>query len=162
MEQTPLVDEPVVVFLFIYDLYLHAFRPCLPKSFEHWEEIWFGIVLTGWPAKLTEPLHWLIYGAGAYGFWKMRSWMWPWAAAYSFQVVIAMVVFNLFQGPGMSDEPKGGGHCRRFDQWRHFYGTKRLHFTARERSLVMIHPNQLKRRTRRRARSVSCADRDST
>ena len=35
--------------------------------------------------------------------------MWPWAAAYSFQVVIAMVVFNLFQGPGMSDEPKGGG-----------------------------------------------------
>lgn len=26
MEQTPLVDEPVVVFLFIYDLYLHAFR----------------------------------------------------------------------------------------------------------------------------------------
>lgn len=26
MEQTPLVDEPAVVFLFIYDLYLHAFR----------------------------------------------------------------------------------------------------------------------------------------
>ncbi len=56
-------------------------------------------------------------------FGKMRSWMWPWAAAYSFQVVIAMVVFNLFQGPGMSDEPKGGGDRWRFDQWRHFYGT---------------------------------------
>jgi len=28
----------------------------------------------------TKPLHWLIYGAGAFGFWKMRPWMWPWAA----------------------------------------------------------------------------------
>ncbi|MDG1204974.1 MAG: hypothetical protein P8N51_06345, partial [Pseudomonadales bacterium] len=43
------------------------------------------------------------------GFWKMRSWMWPWAAVYSFQVVIAMVVFNLLEGPGMSDHAKGGG-----------------------------------------------------
>ena len=37
------------------------------------EEIWFGFTLTGWWAKATEPLHWLIYGAGAYGFAKMRS-----------------------------------------------------------------------------------------
>ena len=93
----------------LYMTFIYMPFDMFTKSFEHWEEIWFGIVLTGWPAKLTEPLHWLIYGAGAYGFWKMRSWMWPWAAVYSFQVVIAMVVFNLFQGPGMSDEPKGGG-----------------------------------------------------
>ena len=32
------------------------------------QEVWFGILLTGWWAKATEPLHWLIYGAGAYGF----------------------------------------------------------------------------------------------
>ena len=59
------------------------------------EEIWFGFMLHGWWAKATEPLHWAIYGAGAWGFWKMRPWMWPWASVYSAQVVIAMVVWNL-------------------------------------------------------------------
>ncbi|MFT7653134.1 MAG: hypothetical protein ACI9ON_001315 [Limisphaerales bacterium] len=66
------------------------------------EEIWFGFTLHGWWAKATEPLHWLIYGAGAYGFWRMKSWMWPWATVYAVQVVIAMLVFNLVN-------PKGGG-----------------------------------------------------
>ena len=66
------------------------------------EEVWFGITLHGWPAKLTAPLHWLIYGAGAYGFWHMKRWMWPWAAVYSAQVVIAMFVWNLL-------DPRGGG-----------------------------------------------------
>ncbi|MEM7080696.1 MAG: hypothetical protein AAF513_18915 [Pseudomonadota bacterium] len=61
------------------------------------EEIWFGFTLTGWWAKATAPLHWLIYGAGAYGFWRMKRWMWPWAAVYAAQVVVAMVVWNLFQ-----------------------------------------------------------------
>jgi hypothetical protein len=43
------------------------------------EEVWLGIMFTGWGAKLTEPLHWAIYAAGFYGFYRMRSWMWPWA-----------------------------------------------------------------------------------
>ena len=62
--------------------------------------MWFGFVLTGWAAKATEPLHWLIYGAGAYGFWKMSRWMWPWAAVYSAQVMIAMLVWNLMDDRG--------------------------------------------------------------
>ncbi len=66
------------------------------------EEVWFGITLHGWPAKLTAPLHWLIYGGLAYGFWCMRSWMWPWAAVYLAQVTIAMLVWNLL-------DPSGGG-----------------------------------------------------
>ena len=33
--------------------------------------------------------------------------MWPWAAVYSAQVVIAMVVFNLIEGP--AGEGRGGG-----------------------------------------------------
>ena len=70
------------------------------KPVEQDQEIWFGFTLTGWWAKATEPLHWLIYGFGAYGFWKMKSWMWPWAAVYAAQVVIAMVVWN-FVNPGM-------------------------------------------------------------
>lgn len=64
------------------------------------EEIWFGFTLTGWWAKATEPLHWLIYGAGAYGFWRMHRWMWPWAAVYATQVVIAMLVWNLLNDEG--------------------------------------------------------------
>ena len=59
------------------------------------QEVWFGFVLTGWWAKATEPLHWLIYGLGAYGFWKMKIWMWPWAAVYAGQVVIAMTAFGM-------------------------------------------------------------------
>ncbi len=66
------------------------------------QEVWFGFTLTGWWAKTTALGHWFIYGAGAYGFWKMKSWMWPWAAVYAAQVVIAMFVFNIVN-------PNGGG-----------------------------------------------------
>jgi hypothetical protein len=65
-------------------------------------EIWFGFTLTGWWAKATEPFHWIIYAAGAYGFARMKRWMWPWAGVYAAQVVIAMVVWNLI-------DPRGGG-----------------------------------------------------
>ena len=43
------------------------------KPVETDQEVWFGFLLHGWAAKATEPLHWAIYAAGAYGFWKMRS-----------------------------------------------------------------------------------------
>ena len=66
------------------------------------EEVWLGITLNGWAAKATAPLHWLIYAAGAYGFWKMRTWMWPWAAVYAAQVSVAMLVWNLV-------DPRGEG-----------------------------------------------------
>jgi short-subunit dehydrogenase len=58
-------------------------------------EAWFGFLLHGWWAKLTEPLHWAIYAAGAYGFWRMRDWMWPWAVVYAAQVAIGMFVWNV-------------------------------------------------------------------
>ena len=70
------------------------------KPLEADHEIWFGFALTGWWAKATAPLHWLIYAAGAYGFWKMKSWMWPWAAVYAAQVVIAMFVWNVINVNG--------------------------------------------------------------
>lgn len=57
------------------------------------EEVWLGLVLHGRAAKATEPLHWAIYAAGAWGFWRMRSWMWPWAAVYAAQVAIGMWVW---------------------------------------------------------------------
>ncbi len=69
-----------------------------PVAVDH--EIWFGFALTGWWAKATEPLHWLIYGLGAWGFWRMKRWMWPWAAVYATQVVIAMLVWNVVNENG--------------------------------------------------------------
>tara|TARA_B100001013_G_scaffold337779_1_gene258202 strand:+ start:1138 stop:1545 length:408 start_codon:yes stop_codon:yes gene_type:complete len=70
------------------------------KPVEIDQEIWFGYTLTGWWAKATEPLHWVIYGFGAYGFWRMKTWMWPWASIYVFQIVISMFVWNLLNDRG--------------------------------------------------------------
>ena len=75
-------------------VYLHALRLISKARGRRSRNlVWFS--LTGWWAKATEPLHWAIYAAGAYGFWRMRAWMWPWAVVYTVQVVIAMVVWNL-------------------------------------------------------------------
>jgi short-subunit dehydrogenase len=65
------------------------------------QEVWFGIVLTGWAAKLTEPLHFLIYATGAYGFWRMRPWMWPWAAAWTAQLAFGMLVWPIVYSGGV-------------------------------------------------------------
>ncbi len=69
-----------------------------PVAEDH--EVWFGFALTGWWAKATEPLHWLIYGAGSWGFWHMKHWMWPWAAVYGAQITIAMLVWNVINPLG--------------------------------------------------------------
>ncbi len=71
-----------------------------PVADDH--EAWFGVLLTGYWAKATEPLHWAIYAAGWYGFWRMRSWMWPWAAVYAAQLVIGMFVWGVFYVGGVS------------------------------------------------------------
>jgi hypothetical protein len=51
-------------------------------------------------AQLTEPLHGLIYASGAWGFWKMRRWMWPWAAVYAAQVAIGTTIWNYLDPRG--------------------------------------------------------------
>lgn len=65
------------------------------------EEVWFGVVLHGWAAKATEPLHWAIYASLSYGFWKMKRWMWPWAGVYLTQVSISMLVWNVIDERGL-------------------------------------------------------------
>lgn len=73
------------------------------KPVDQDKEIWLGFALTGWAAKATEPLHWAIYAAGAYGFWKMRPWLYPWAALYTASVAIGMFVWAVTdaRGPGV-------------------------------------------------------------
>ena len=70
------------------------------KPVEQDQEVWFGLMLTGAWAKATAPLHWAIYAAGAYGFWKMKRWMHPWAALYVAQVAIGMLVWSLLDERG--------------------------------------------------------------
>jgi len=64
------------------------------------QEAWFGILLTGWAAKITEPIHFFIYAAGAYGFWRMRPWMWPWAAVWTAQLAFGMLVWPILYRGG--------------------------------------------------------------
>ncbi len=64
-------------------------------------EVWFGILFHGWAAKLLAIPHWAVYAAGAVGFWRMKRWMWPWAAIYSAQVAIGMVIWPLFYVGGV-------------------------------------------------------------
>jgi hypothetical protein len=56
------------------------------------QEVWFGVLFHGATAKVLAALHELVYAAGAYGFWRMSAWMWPWAAVYAAQVAVSAAV----------------------------------------------------------------------
>ena len=86
----------------LYMTFVYAPFDIFFKDMADAEEVWFGILLTGTWARVTEPLHWLIYGLGAFGFWKMKPWMHPWAGLYVVQIAIAMAVYNLV-------DPRGQG-----------------------------------------------------
>lgn len=85
----------VLMFVCAYLAFIYVPWDFLFKPVALDEEVWFGFVLRGWAAKLTEPLHWLIYAAGAYGFWRMSPWMWPWASVYVAQLTVATLVWNV-------------------------------------------------------------------
>ena len=58
------------------------------------EEVWFGVTLVGWPARIGELAHWVVYAVGAWGFWTMRPWVPVAAAAYMGQVAVAHLVWS--------------------------------------------------------------------
>jgi short-subunit dehydrogenase len=66
------------------------------------EEVWFGIRFHGTAAKLLEIPHFAVYAALAYGFRKMRPWLWPWAAFYVGQVALSMLVWSWVYIGGLS------------------------------------------------------------
>jgi short-subunit dehydrogenase len=59
------------------------------------QQVWFGILWHGWAAKIGALAHWAVYAAGALGFLRMRTWMWPWAALYAGQVAFSMFIWFL-------------------------------------------------------------------
>lgn len=74
-----------VVFLVPRDLFFAQTRDV---------EVWFGFELHGTAAQLTAPIHWAIFGVGAWGFWRCRPWAVPCAAAYSFYVALSHLVWS--------------------------------------------------------------------
>ena len=70
------------------------------KPIEVDQEVWFGILFTGWAAKLLAIPHWAVYAAGMIGFWGMRSWMWPWASVYAAQVAFGMALWPILERGG--------------------------------------------------------------
>ena len=44
--------------------------------------------------------HWFVYAWGAYGFYHMKKWMWPWAGVYVLQIAFSMVVWQLSDDRG--------------------------------------------------------------
>jgi hypothetical protein len=83
-----------------YMTFIYVPWDMLSKPVAEAQEVWFGILLSGWAAKATEPLHFLIYAAGTVGFWQMKQWMHPWASLYTGQVAVGMLVWSTLDERG--------------------------------------------------------------
>ncbi len=59
------------------------------------QEVWFGIMFTGWWAKLMALPHWFIYAAATHGIRRRRPWVCTWGAFYTAQISIGMLVWNI-------------------------------------------------------------------
>jgi hypothetical protein len=77
------------------------FRDVFVPAARH-TEVWFGFELKGALARATAPLHWVIFGVGAWGYWRCRPWIWPWASIYGFYIAASHLIWNLVS-------PSGGG-----------------------------------------------------
>ncbi len=75
---------------FIYSPFDVVFKPLAQD-----EDVWFGYMFYGWAAKIGGLVHWVVYGALAWGLWKMAPWAWWLACLYSTQVAIAMFAWPL-------------------------------------------------------------------
>lgn len=64
------------------------------------QEVWFGLLFTGWAAKIGALVHWFVYGAGLWGFWKMKTSMRLWATLYTLQIAIGMFVWSFLDNRG--------------------------------------------------------------
>jgi hypothetical protein len=65
-------------------------------------EVWLGFELRGAAARATAPLHWAVFAAGAWAFWRGKPWIWTAAAAYVFVVALSHLVWS-------EASPKGQG-----------------------------------------------------
>lgn len=66
------------------------------------EEVWFGILFTGFWAKVLAFPHWFVYAAAVYGFRRRRPWMAFWAPAYAAQVAFGIYLWTAIATGGFS------------------------------------------------------------
>lgn len=57
-------------------------------------EVWLGFELRGGWALATAPLHWAIFGVGAWAFRTRQPWILPAAAGYAFYVAASHLVWS--------------------------------------------------------------------
>jgi hypothetical protein len=57
-------------------------------------EVWLGFEVRGAAALLTAPLHWALFAAGAWGFWRARPWAPLCAGFYLFYVALSHLIWS--------------------------------------------------------------------
>ena len=57
-------------------------------------EVWLGFEVRGAAALATAPLHWAIFAAGAWAFWRGKPWIWHAAAAYVGVIALSHLVWS--------------------------------------------------------------------
>jgi short-subunit dehydrogenase len=71
------------------------------KPVERDQEVWFGVMFTGWWAKIMALPHWFVYAAAVYGFRRHRDWMGVAGALYVGQVAIGMLIWPIVNYGGL-------------------------------------------------------------
>ncbi len=101
---TTLSERPLwlnVVFLIcVYIAFIYSPWDYFSKPVADAEDVWFGVVLRGETARMTEPLHFLIYASFVWGIWKMAPWMRLWGTIYMVQMTIAFAIWPLLDERG--------------------------------------------------------------
>lgn len=93
MSATLIFCAYMAIFYVPWDLFL--------KPVARDEEVWFGIELHGWLAKLAALPHWFVYAAAIYGFRRRRPWMAIWAPAYAAQIAFSIYVWKARETVGV-------------------------------------------------------------
>jgi hypothetical protein len=57
-------------------------------------EVWLGFEMHGRAARLSAPLHWLVFAIGAWGFWKAKPWIVWCAAVYAFYIALSHLIWS--------------------------------------------------------------------
>ena len=99
------------------------------------QEVWFGILFSGWAAKLMAFPHWFVYGAAVYGFRRRRPWMRLWGALYTGQVALAMFVWSVVHVGGALGFIAGVVSAVPFSLFAWGFWNARDHFESRPLAL---------------------------
>jgi hypothetical protein len=100
----PLAERPLwlnfTLLVCAYIAFVYSPWDYFGKPVAEAEDVWFGFVLRGETARLTEPIHFLIYASFVWGIWFMRPWMRTWGTIYLVQMTIAFAIWPIFDERG--------------------------------------------------------------